>query len=198
MRQKERSKAMACPCPLCTSLLVLIFVKLLAWYKKRLARKKKEKRIMKNVARKALELAKKAHAGQTDKCGMPYWLHPYRVGLSVAKYGHEAMAVGFLHDILEDTPTTLEHLERLGFSNYVINAVNMLSRRDGESYRTYINRVKQNDMALRVKIADLTDNLRHDRVRNLWGPSKFARKTKGMYEQYLSYLLMLYVEEYLT
>lgn len=151
-----------------------------------------------SVTRKALVVAKNAHRGQTDKCGMPYWLHPYRVGMAVAKYGENTTTVGFLHDVVEDTPVTLKQLRQLGFGNGIVDAVNALSRRDGESYRTYINRVKQNDMALRVKIADLTDNLRHDRVRNLWGPSKFAKKTKGMYEQYLSYLLLLYAEEYLT
>ena len=145
-----------------------------------------------NVTRKAIVVAKHAHVGQTDKCGMPYWLHPYRVGLAVACYGEDAIAVGFLHDVLEDTRITPRFLRQLRFEEHIIDAVVTLSRKNGESYSKYIKRIEQNEIAIRVKIADLTDNLRYDRIRNLWGKSKFVMKTKGMYEQYLDKLIEKY------
>lgn len=140
----------------------------------------------------ALVIAKKAHRGQTDKAGMPYWLHPYRVGLSVAEYGENVVVTGFLHDVVEDTDITLRQLVRFGFTPRVIGAVAALTRKENESYRNYITRVESNHVAVQVKIADLTDNLREDRLRNLWGVSKFRRKTCGMYQQYLTMLTEKY------
>ena len=137
---------------------------------------------------KALSIAKRAHRGQTDKGGMPYWLHPYRVGLSVAEYGEDAMVVGFLHDVVEDTDITLRHLSYIGFWPHILDAVGALTRKEGESYKEYIGRVENNTIAMPVKIADLTDNLREDRLRNLWGTSRFRRKTMGMYQKCLATL----------
>lgn len=135
---------------------------------------------------KAIRLAKEAHFGQIDKCGMSLWLHPYRVGLACHKYGYNVMSVGFLHDIIEDTSITLTQLRYLGFSEIVINAVDAISRKAGESYRIYILRVEENPIATLVKIADLMDNLRYDRL-----PSDGYIKTLKRRKMYSKYLRIL-------
>src|SRR5438477_7402644 len=62
----------------------------------------------------AIEIAARAHAGQTDKLGgMPYALHPLRVMNRVE--GEHAKMAAVLHDVVEDTPVTADDLRRAGF-----------------------------------------------------------------------------------
>ena len=110
---------------------------------------------------RAKALAELCHAGHTDKAGRPYTEHLERVAESVRRPG--AAAVAYLHDIVEDTPCTLDHLIRLGFDeSRVVRPVDILTRRDGETYFDYIRRIaKSGDAtALAVKRADLLDHLR--------------------------------------
>jgi (p)ppGpp synthase/HD superfamily hydrolase len=67
--------------------------------------------------------------------------------------------VGVLHDVIEDTSWTLEQLRAEGFSEEIVEGVDAMSRRDNESYDEYLLRVEKNDIATRVKINDLTDNM---------------------------------------
>jgi (p)ppGpp synthase/HD superfamily hydrolase len=67
--------------------------------------------------------------------------------------------VGVLHDVIEDTSWTLEQLRAEGFSEEIVEGVDAMSRRDNESYDEYLSRVEKNDIATRVKINDLTDNM---------------------------------------
>lgn len=106
---------------------------------------------------KAELIAQKAHAGQVDKAGEPYFNHPKRVAKNVA--GEEEIMVALLHDVVEDTEITLEHLKAEGFSNTVLEALDAITKREGESYDDFINRVKENPIALDVKLADLKDNM---------------------------------------
>lgn len=106
---------------------------------------------------KAILLAMRAHAGQKDKAGGPYLLHPLRVMLGVE--GDEARQAAVLHDVVEDTPITLEVLRQEGFSEAVVTAVDALSRRPEEKYAAFIQRLKGNPLARRVKLADLADNM---------------------------------------
>ena len=110
---------------------------------------------------RAKALAELCHAGHTDKAGRPYTEHLERVAESVGR--HAAAAVAYLHDVVEDTPCTLDHLVRLGFDeSLIVRPVDILTRRDGETYFDYIRRiVKSGDTtALAVKRADLLDHLR--------------------------------------
>lgn len=113
---------------------------------------------------KALELAKAAHAGQLDKGGEPYISHPIAVAAMVET--EEEKTVALLHDVVEDTPVTLEELRRQGFPELVMEAVDILTKRPGSDYRDYIQRVKQNPLALTVKIADMTHNMDLSRIKN--------------------------------
>lgn len=110
----------------------------------------------------AIHIATEAHYDQKDKGGQPYILHPLRVMMLVE--GEEAQIVAVLHDVLEDTEVTREDLEREGFSEKVITALEKLTHKEGESYSDYVLRVKSDELARQVKLADLKDNARIDRA----------------------------------
>ena len=105
---------------------------------------------------KAYEIAKKAHLGQVDKAGEDYIKHPEKVASFVKT--DEEKAVAYLHDVIEDTELTLEDLSEYGFSKEVIEAVNIITKKRGEDYQSYLNSVKNNKLARAVKLADLRHN----------------------------------------
>ncbi|MCM0759955.1 HD domain-containing protein [Sporomusa sphaeroides DSM 2875] len=113
---------------------------------------------------KAFELAKTAHTGQVDKSGKPYILHPITVAGMVDT--EEEKIVALLHDVVEDTLVTLEELRHQGFSETIVAAVDVLTKRPGVDYADYIHQVKQNSLALTVKIADMTHNMDLSRIPN--------------------------------
>lgn len=106
---------------------------------------------------RAIAIAADAHEGQTDKAGAPYVLHPLRL---MQRFDDaEARTVAVLHDVVEDTPWTLEALRAEGFDEAVLAALDALTRRDGEGWETFIERVAADPLATRVKRADLEDNM---------------------------------------
>jgi (p)ppGpp synthase/HD superfamily hydrolase len=111
---------------------------------------------------RALQIAAKAHEGQRDKEGLPYILHPLRAMMSVQ--GEEAQIVAVLHDVVEDTSVTADDLRQAGFSEPVVAAVLCVTHRKGEPYADYVVRCRGNEVARRVKLADLADNTRLDRT----------------------------------
>ncbi|MDQ7779730.1 MAG: HD domain-containing protein [Planctomycetota bacterium] len=111
---------------------------------------------------RAIEIAARAHAGQVDKAGAPYVLHPIRVMLRVQTVEQRIAAI--LHDVVEDTDVTLGDLRRKGFSLRVIAAVEALTRRSNEAYDDFVTRASKNAIAKRVKLADLEDNLDMSRL----------------------------------
>ncbi|MFQ5571699.1 MAG: HD domain-containing protein [Rhodothermales bacterium] len=106
---------------------------------------------------RAIRLAAEAHQGQIDKAGAPYILHPLRLMLRMETPVEMMAAV--LHDVVEDTPWTLETLRDEGFSEEVVDAVAHLTRRKDESYNAFIERAAGHPVARRVKLADLEDNM---------------------------------------
>ena len=106
----------------------------------------------------ALKIAVEAHAGQTDRDGEAYILHPLTVGL-MGNTDEERMA-GFLHDVIEDTPYTAEMLLEAGIPDGVVNALKLLTHQKEEDYFTYVQRIidSKNPIALRVKYNDLQHN----------------------------------------
>jgi (p)ppGpp synthase/HD superfamily hydrolase len=104
----------------------------------------------------ALKIAYKAHDGQVRKESLvPYIVHPLRVAHQFNDDVRKTIAI--LHDVVEDTPLNLEELT--GFSETVIKALDALSRREGEQHFEYIKRLKENELAREIKIADIVDNL---------------------------------------
>ena len=105
----------------------------------------------------AILIAAKAHLGQVGRDGEPYVLHPIRMMIQ-AKTGEEK-TVAVLHDVIEKTSVDITYLIEAGFSDKIIQAIGSLTRRDSESYDEYIDRVEKNDLAIKIKIIDLDDNM---------------------------------------
>ena len=106
---------------------------------------------------KAVEIAMKAHEGQTRKySGKPYVSHPFAVSERVETLDQKVVAI--LHDVPEDTNKTLDDL-REHFPEHIVEAIDHLTRREGESYKDFVLRAKENDIARVVKIADIQHNL---------------------------------------
>ena len=116
---------------------------------------------------RAIAIASEAHAGQKDRAGAPYILHPIR--LMIQMNSEDAMMAAVLHDVVENSVWTLDDLRKEGFSNEVLNAVDSLTHRDkeGEDYWDYIQRAKSDPIAIKVKLADLEDNLNPDRLNEI-------------------------------
>lgn len=111
---------------------------------------------------KAIAVALNAHVGQVDKAGQPYILHPLRLMLRFNN--EEEMIIAVLHDIVEDSNMSLNDLKNLGFKEQIIEAIDCLSKRDNESYEEFILRVSSNELARKVKVEDLKDNLDLTRI----------------------------------
>lgn len=113
----------------------------------------------------AIAIASKAHAGQVDKAGQPYILHPLRLMLKFRN--EEEMIVAVLHDVVEDSDISLNELKNSGFSEAITQAIDCLSKRNGESYDDFILRVANNALARKVKIEDIKDNLDLTRIEHI-------------------------------
>jgi GTP diphosphokinase / guanosine-3',5'-bis(diphosphate) 3'-diphosphatase len=111
---------------------------------------------------RAIEIAAAAHAGQVDKAGQPYILHPLRVMLRVST-GFERMAA-VLHDVVEDTPVTLAQLTEAGFPVEVVDAIEALTKRPGETRMQAAARAASNPIARVVKLADNAENMDLSRI----------------------------------
>lgn len=105
----------------------------------------------------AIALAVEAHRGQRDKAGQTYILHPLRVMMRLETDTERMVAV--LHDVVEDSPWTLERLRGLGYPEEVLGALDCLTKREGETYEAFIERLRPHPLARRVKRADLEDNM---------------------------------------
>ena len=104
----------------------------------------------------ALSIATKAHRGQFDKAGIDYIEHPIFVASQVDS--EEEKAVALLHDVIEDSSVTAEELLNAGLPETVVTAVQILSKKKGQDYQTYLKTVKSNPLARAVKLADLKHN----------------------------------------
>ncbi len=110
------------------------------------------------LLQRAIEIAVEAHAGQQGRDGSPYVLHPLRMMGQMSD--DESRMVAALHDVVEDNPAwTLERLRAEGFPAAVVDAVDHLTRREGEDYADFVRRAAAHPLARRVKLADLRDNM---------------------------------------
>lgn len=113
---------------------------------------------------RAIVLAATAHAGQVDKGGHPYILHPLRVMLGM-NTAYEQMAA-VLHDIVEDTDTTVDDLRVEGFPEEVLDAIVALTKTPGEQRVAAAHRAAANQIARAVKLEDVADNMNLKRIPN--------------------------------
>lgn len=118
-----------------------------------------------NLIEKSLQIALRAYSGKTDKAGREYILHPLRV---MAKMHTEfEMSAALLHDVIEDSEITAEQLLAEGIPAEVVEAVQFLSKNEGEEYQDFVIRAKKNKLAAKVKIADIEDNIDVLRLQSL-------------------------------
>jgi len=127
---------------------------------------------------RAIAVSVAAHKGQRDKYGRPYILHP--LTLMMKMRDETSMMAAVLHDVVEDTPLTLDDLRREGFPGEVIEAVGSLSKNEKETYDEYVERVSRNPLAVKVKLADLEDNMMVTRM------NKVTEKDTVRLAKYLS------------
>ena len=109
---------------------------------------------------KAIRLSTQLHKGQYDLAHEPYFLHPLRVMQRVSP-DIEAMTVAILHDV-EDVKDGIKKVKKAKFPERIYKAIRLLAydyNKKGTPYMSYINRVRINKLAKKVKIADLQDNL---------------------------------------
>jgi hypothetical protein len=106
---------------------------------------------------KAIAIAAQAHQDQKDRAGLPYILHPLRVMQQMDNENEKIAAT--LHDVIESTSWTLEQLKTAGFSKEVLKIVECLTRDAEEPYESYIDRVSEDSIATKIKLADLEDNM---------------------------------------
>lgn len=116
--------------------------------------------------RKKWRISKKLFSGKLDKGGYPYLDHLYEVSNNVTS--EDAKIVGLLHDVLEDTETTREDLLEMGYSEFIVSTIEILTRGAKEDYDDYIERIikSNNKIALEVKLADLKHNMDISRIKN--------------------------------
>jgi len=126
----------------------------------------------------AVRLAADAHLGQVDKAKECYLLHPLRVALRGTTEAERI--VGVLHDAIEDgpRPEQLRREIRHNFGEEILEAIEAVSRREGETYEAFIERIALNPLAARVKLHDLADNLDPDRIASC-PPGKRERYEKA-------------------
>ena len=111
----------------------------------------------------AEELARRFHAGQTDRAGAAYLEHPRAVAGLLAGSPSAERAAAWLHDVLEHTEATAADLLAAGVPAEVVRLVEILTRLPGEDYLAFIERVCADPAAVRVKIADALHNLDPER-----------------------------------
>ena len=113
---------------------------------------------------KAMKIAYKQHHGAKDKAGLPYIFHPYHLAEQMGDDEY-AICTALLHDVVEDTNMTFKDLEQKGFPEEVITALQCLTHRKGVPYLgAYIEGIKANPLARKVKLADLEHNLDSTRL----------------------------------
>lgn len=109
-----------------------------------------------SLTKKALKISFEAHKKQVDKSGMPYVYHPFH--LAEQMDDPYAVCVALLHDVVEDAGVTFDDLRREGFPEAVIDAIAMMTHEKSVPYLEYVQKLKSNPLAKKVKLADLKHN----------------------------------------
>lgn len=111
-----------------------------------------------DLTKKAMKISYEQHKDAEDKAGLPYIFHPYHLAEQMGDDEY-AICVALLHDVVEDTDMTFDDLKREGFPKEIITALKCLTHKKGVPYLgTYIEGIKANPLARKVKLADLQHN----------------------------------------
>ena len=136
-----------------------------------------------NLTKQALKLCFEAHKEQKDKSGMPYVFHPFHLAEQMTD--EATTVVALLHDVVEDTNTTFEDLEKQGFGEEIITALKLLTHNGDTPYMDYVAEIKSNKIATAVKLADLRHNSDLTRLDVV---DEKALKRKEKYEKAIKFL----------
>lgn len=109
-----------------------------------------------NETKKALKLCFEVHKEQKDKSGLPYVFHPFH--LADQMDDENSVIVALLHDVVEDSDKTFEDLIEMGFKHEIIDALKLLTHEEDVDYFEYVLKIKENELAKKVKLADLRHN----------------------------------------
>jgi (p)ppGpp synthase/HD superfamily hydrolase len=135
------------------------------------------------LTKKALKLCFEAHKEQVDKSDMPYVFHPFHLAEQMTD--ETTTVVALLHDIVEDTDVSFKDLEKQGFSDEIINALKLLTHDENTPYMEYVGEIKKNNIATKVKLADLRHNSDLSRLSVI---DEKALKRKAKYEKAIKFL----------
>ena len=136
------------------------------------------------LTKKAMLLAWDMHFMSVDKGGMPYIFHPIAVAEMMGDDEY-AVCVALLHDIIEDTPMTIHQLSCMHFPVEIVEAVSILTRRVDEKYMDYLVRIKEHQLARKVKLGDLKHNSDLGRLRSV---DKEALSLQKRYKKAIAFL----------
>lgn len=116
------------------------------------------------MTRKAMTIAYNAHMNQFDKAGVPYIFHP--IHLAEQMDNEIECVVALLHDVVEDTDITFKQLEK-EFPIDIIDTLKLLTHDKKINYMKYIEKIKNNSIAKKVKIADIKHNSDETRLEKI-------------------------------
>ena len=133
----------------------------------------------------AIDISFNAHLGQFDKAGRPYFTHPLIVAQQMES--EYEICTALLHDVIEDTDITLEELEKI-FPSEITEALKLLTHQEGIDYFDYILTIKDNPIALKVKLADLRHNLDATRIADNPKLLRDYERRKEKYERAIALL----------
>ncbi len=142
------------------------------------------KLIYTDLTKKAMKIMFAAHQFQVDQGGLPYVFHPFH--LAEQMDDEYSVCTALLHDVIEDSTVTLEQLEKCGFPDDVVDAIDLLTYDKKRPYMDYIEMIKRNELARKVKIADLKHNSDMSRL-DKFHEGVFERMAK--YNEALKYLV---------
>tara|TARA_B100000965_G_C19474016_1_gene705364 strand:+ start:435 stop:944 length:510 start_codon:yes stop_codon:yes gene_type:complete len=118
-----------------------------------------------NLIKRATEIAKKVHGDQVDKKKYPYMAHILDIASRVSHLGENYEITALLHDAIEDAEPERFKREIISaiekeFSEIVLKAIFAMTKKKTEDYFVdYLPRLKENKIAIAVKIADSSHNL---------------------------------------
>jgi len=135
------------------------------------------------MTKKAVNLMYEKHKDQKDKSGLPYVFHPWHVAESMDD--EISTCVALLHDVIEDTDTTVDEIRDMGFPDEVCRALQLLTHDKSVDYETYIKKISTDPVAKKVKLSDLKHN---SDLTRLPDPDSKALLRKEKYKRCIDFL----------